>query len=110
MAPPKRPPVWSPVALADLAAIWNHYAKVAGRLTADKTARDVGIACRTLQERPFAGRARDDVRPGLRAIAAGPILVFYRVGFDHGAEILRVLDRRKDVFIEEMFSVEAERR
>jgi toxin ParE1/3/4 len=102
--------VWSPVALADLAAIWNHYAKVAGRLTADKTARDVSVACQTLQERPFAGRPRDDVRSGLRAIAAGSILVFYRVGSDHGAEILRVLDRRKDVFIEEMFSAEAERR
>jgi toxin ParE1/3/4 len=100
--------VWSPAALADLATVWDHYAKVAGRLTADKTARDVGVACRTLQERPFAGRARDDVRPGLRAIVAGPLVVFYRVGPEQGAEILRVLDRRKD--IEEMFGGEAERR
>ena len=100
--------MWSPVALADLVSIWNHYAKIAGRLTADKAARDVGVACRTLQERPFAGRARDDVRPGLRAIPAGPLVVFYRVGPEQGAEILRVLDRRKDV--EEMFGGEGERR
>jgi toxin ParE1/3/4 len=100
--------MWSPVALADLVAIWNNYAKIAGRLTADKAARDVGIACRTLQERPFAGRSRDDVRPGLRAIAAGPLVVFYRVGPEQAAEILRVLDRRKD--IEEMFGGEGERR
>jgi toxin ParE1/3/4 len=108
MAPHRRPPVWSPVALADLVAIWNRYVKIAGRLTADKAARDVGIACRTLQERPFAGRARDEVRSGLRAIAAGPLVVFYRVGPEQGAEILRVLDRRKD--IEETFGTEGERR
>jgi toxin ParE1/3/4 len=100
--------MWSPVALADLVAIWNNYAKIAGRLTADKAARDVGIACRTLQERPFAGRARDEVRPGLRAIAAGSLVVFYRVGLEQETEILRVLDRRKD--IEEMFGGEGERR
>jgi len=108
MAADRRPPLWSPVALADLVATWNHYAKIAGRLTADKAARDVGIACRTLQERPLAGRARDEVRPGLRAIAAGPLVVFYRVGPEQGAEILRVLDRRKDV--EEMLGSEGERR
>jgi len=108
MAADRRPPLWSPVARADLAAAWNHYVKVAGRLTADKAARDVGIACRTLQERPLAGRARDEVRPGLRAIAAGPLVVFYRVGPDQVAQILRVIDRRKDV--EEMFGGEGERR
>jgi len=100
--------VWSPVALADLVSIWNHYAKIAGRLTADKAARDVGVACRTLQERPFAGRARDEVRAGLRAIAAGPLVVFYRVGAEQCGEIVRVLDRRKD--IEETFGGEGERR
>jgi len=108
MAAPRRPPLWSPVAHADLVAAWNHYAKVAGRLTADKAARDVGIACRTLQERAFAGRAREEVRPGVRSIAAGPLVVFYRVGPEQGIEILRVLDRRKD--IEEMFGGETERR
>ena len=93
-----RPPVaWSSTALADLTDIWNHYAKVAGRLTADKTVRDVGVACRTLQDRPFAGRARNDVRPGLRSIAAGPLAVFYRVDRSESVEILRVLDRRRDV-------------
>jgi plasmid stabilization system protein ParE len=111
MAAASRAPVWSPAALADLAAIWTHYAKVAGRLTADKTMRDVGAACRTLEARPFAGRARDEVRRGLRSIAAGPLVVFYRLGRREGAEvleILRVLDRRKD--FEEMLIGEGERR
>jgi toxin ParE1/3/4 len=87
--------------------MWSHYANVAGRLTADKTVRDVGAACRTLEARPFAGRARDEVRLGLRSIAAGPLVLFYRLGRD-GTEILRVLDRRKDC--EEIFGGEGERR
>jgi len=33
----------------------------------------------------------------LRSIAAGAVVVFYRVGRDERAEVLRVLDRRKDV-------------
>jgi toxin ParE1/3/4 len=97
MAGPERPIVWSSAALADLAEFWSHYAAVAGRLTADKTVRDVGEACRAIAARPFAGRARNDVRPGLRSIAAGAVVVFYRVGRDERAEVLRVLDRRKDV-------------
>jgi len=108
MAGPERPVVWSSAALADLADIWSHYATVAGRLTADKTVRDVGEACRTVAVRPFAGRSRNDVRAGLRSIAAGAVVVFYRVGRHDGAEVLRVLDRRKDV--EEGPAGEAERR
>jgi plasmid stabilization system protein ParE len=97
MAEPKGPVAWSPVALADLADIWSHYATVAGRLTADKTVRDVGNACRLIETRPFAGPSRYDVRAGLRSITAGPAVVFYRVSRDQRAEVLRVLDRRKDV-------------
>jgi len=97
MAGPERPVVWSSAALADLADLWSHYATVAGRLTADKTVRDVGEACRTIAARPFAGRSRNDVRPGLRSIAAGAVVVFCRVGRDERIEVLRVLDRRKDV-------------
>ena len=108
MAGAERPIVWSSAALADLAEFWSHYATVAGRLTADKTVRDVGEACRTIAARPFAGRSRNDVRTGLRSIAAGPVVVFYRVGRSEGAEVLRVLDRRKDA--EEGPAGEAERR
>src|SRR5215813_12435385 len=93
----RRAVVWSSIALADLADIWTHYTTVAGRLTADKTVRDVGDACRTIAARPFAGRSRYDVRAGLRSIAAGSAVVFYRVGRDDRTEVLRVLDRRKDV-------------
>ncbi len=108
MAADRRPPAWSPLALADLAEAWRRYATIAGRLTADKTVRDVGAACGTLQQRPYAGRARDEVRPGLRAIAAGPLVVFYRVTRAEDVQVLRVLDRRNDAA--EMFGGEGERR
>jgi plasmid stabilization system protein ParE len=108
MAEDRRPVVWSSNAIADLNDAWSHYVKIAGRLTADKTVRDVGAACRPLEERPFAGRARNDVRPWLRMIAAGPLAVFYRVNRDGAAEIIRVLDRRRDV--EEWSAADADRR
>jgi toxin ParE1/3/4 len=88
---------WSSGALADLADTWDRYVKIAGRLTADKTLRDVDAACRTLEQRPFAGRARNEVRSGLRSLVAGPLVVFYRVTREDSVEVLRVLDRRRDV-------------
>jgi toxin ParE1/3/4 len=101
MADPRRPIVWSPDARADLSQIWSYYAKVAGRLTADKIVREIGEICRLLEDHPFAGRARDEVRSGLRSIAAPPHVVFYRVN-NHFAEIVRVLDGRRD--LDEIFA------
>ena len=56
-----------------------------------------------LDSHPFAGRGRNEVRPGLRSIAASPHVVFYRVNNDV-AEIVRVLDGRRD--LEEIFAHE----
>jgi toxin ParE1/3/4 len=74
MAEGRRAALWSPEALAATALIEEH---------------------------PFAGRARDEVRPGLRSFAAAPHVVFYRVIEDR-PEIVRVLDGRQD--IEERFA------
>ena len=49
---------------------------------------------------PFAGRARDEIRPGLRSLAANIQIIFYRLKDDR-PEIVRVLDGRQD--IEEIF-------
>jgi toxin ParE1/3/4 len=65
--------------------------------------REIGDTCRLLEDHPFAGRARNEVRPGLRSITARPHVVFYRVNNDV-AEIVRVLDGRcdlDDIFVEE---------
>jgi toxin ParE1/3/4 len=101
MAESRRPLAWSPEALSDLSEIWDYYVKIAGQHTADGIVRRVGEVCALLEEHPFAGRARNEVWPGLRSMAASPHVVFERVneGF---AEIIRVLDGRRD--LDEIFA------
>jgi len=96
MVGPKRSVTWSPEALAYLDAIWNYYARVAGRNTADKIGREIAKAVSFLEDHPFGGRSRDEVRPGLRSLAVSPHVVFYRV-VDGAAETVRVLDGRQDI-------------
>lgn len=50
---------------------------------------------RLLARNPFLGRARDEVRPGLRSFPVGRHMVFYYIqtGF---VEIARVLHQRQD--------------
>jgi toxin ParE1/3/4 len=91
-----RPVIWSPEARADLFEIWNYYARVAGRQTADNVVRDIGEVCRLIEDHRFGGRARDALHPGLRSIASRPNVVFYRVHGD-AVEIVRILDGRRDV-------------
>jgi toxin ParE1/3/4 len=101
MAGTNRAAIWSPEALADRDGIWVYYVEVAGRNTAEKILRSVGEAVALIEEHPFAGRARNEVRPGLHSIAATPYIIFYRVVNDI-PEIVRVLDGRRD--IEELFA------
>jgi toxin ParE1/3/4 len=104
MAEPRRPVIWSPDARSDLSEIWSYYVTVAGRHTADGIVREIVEACRLLEEHRLAGRARSEIRQGLRSIAASPHVIFYRVNSDV-AEIVRVLDGRQD--LDEIFSREA---
>ena len=90
-------PIWSSEARADLSDIWNYYGGVAGRRTADKIVWEIGKAVRLLEDHPYGGRARDEVRPGLRSLAANPHVIFYRVGADELVQIVRVLDGRRDI-------------
>src|SRR5439155_5213866 len=92
----RRPVLWSPEARSDLSEIWNYYATAAGRQTANRIVYEIGNACRLLEQHPFAGRARDELRPGVRSIAARPHVVFYRIR-NEAAEIVRVLDGRRDL-------------
>jgi plasmid stabilization system protein ParE len=72
MAERRRAAIWSPEALADFDHIWNHYEGVAGRNTAEKIAREIGEVIATIEEHPFAGRSRSELRPGFRSLAAVP--------------------------------------
>jgi toxin ParE1/3/4 len=104
MAGRKLPIVWSPEAEADLTDIWNYYAEAAGRKTAETIVR--AIICRMIEEHPLAGRARDEVRPGLRSALASPHVIFYRIEGDV-TQLVRILDGRRD--IDEIFSDESRR-
>jgi toxin ParE1/3/4 len=96
MAHRRRPIIWSPEARADLSEIWNYYAKLGGRHRADNTVRRISHACGVVEDHPFAGRARDEIRSGLRSITARPYVIFYRLREDV-VEIVRILHGRRDV-------------
>jgi toxin ParE1/3/4 len=101
MAHRRRTVVWSPEARADLSDIWDGYAKLAGRRGADKIVREITGSSRLLEDHPFAGRARDEIRPGLRSIPSHPYVIFYRIREDV-AEIVRILHGRRD--LDEIFA------
>jgi len=101
MAEHRRSVLWSSDALADLDGIWDYYARVAGSDTANNIIREIGKIIRLIEEHPFAGRSRDEVRTDLRSFAVSPHVVFYRVASNR-PEIVRVLDGRQD--IDEIFA------
>ena len=101
MAGHKPPILWSPEALNDIDHLWDYYARVAGRATADKIMREIATVVAAIDDFPLAGRTRDEIRAGLRSLAATPKIIFYRLK-DGRPEIVRVLDGRQDV--EEIFS------
>lgn len=96
MVEARRAALWSPEALDDRERIWDYYVRVAGRNTAEKVVREIAEVIALIEDHPFAGRARNEVRPGLRSLAATPHVVFYRVVNDT-PEIVRVLDGRQDI-------------
>lgn len=104
MAGPDRLVVWSPEARTDLSDIWAYYAQVAGPLTADSIIRKIADASRLLEDQPYGGRLRAELRPGLRSVGAKPYVIFYRIGARDIAEIVRVIDGRRDldqIFVDE---------
>jgi toxin ParE1/3/4 len=104
MAELRRPAIWSSDARSDLSEIWNYYVRIAGQHTADGIVREIVEACRVLEDHQFAGRARNEIRQGIRSISANPHVIFYRVANDI-AEIVRVLDGRRD--LDEIFARDA---
>ncbi len=101
MAEAKRPVLWSPEALADLDQIWDYYAGAAGLDAANNILREIARVVAVITDHPLAGRSRDEIRSGLRSMAANPHVVFYRA-VKNRPEIIRVLDGRRD--IEEIFA------
>jgi toxin ParE1/3/4 len=89
--------IWSSDAHTDLHRIWDYYEEVAGWNTAEKISREIILTCDVLIAHPFAGRARSEIRPGLRSLVSEPHVIFYQVGENDTPEIVRIIDARQDI-------------
>jgi toxin ParE1/3/4 len=86
-----------PRARGDLDQIWDYIFTETGNEAAADRAVDAIIERFVLLSRwPRIGRARDDLRRGLRSHPAGDYLIFYRISRG-GVVILRVLHGRRDI-------------
>ncbi len=64
----RRPAIWSPEAISDLETIWDYYARAAGLAATGKLVRQIVAIIENIEQHPMMGRARDEVREGLRSI------------------------------------------
>ena len=61
--------IWSPMATQDLLDIWAYIANESSAAIGNKLLREIDGACFALGAWPAYGKARDDVREGLRSIS-----------------------------------------
>jgi toxin ParE1/3/4 len=78
----------------DALNVWQHIA-ANNEAAADRFIDLLTHHFRLLGDVPYAGRARDEIRPGYRSFPVGEYLIFYRV-MEPGVRILRVLHGRMD--------------
>ena len=86
----------APTAEADLQTIAGYYGREAGRLVAANVISSLRSTFQLLADtHGELGRARDEIRPGVRSIPAPPHVVFFRY---HGPkiEVVRVFHERQD--------------
>lgn len=82
-------PDFSPQSLADLKGITAYIAQDKPRTAQHFVAR-LKDKCHFLATTPYAGTARDDLSPGLRAFSVGNYVVYFRPT-DTGVRVERVL-------------------
>jgi toxin ParE1/3/4 len=84
-------------AKADIDEIWAYIATETSIQAASRIGDSLARSFRLLRRVPFAGRSREqDLIPGLRSIASGRYVVFYRV--EAGVvRIVRILHGSRDI-------------
>jgi toxin ParE1/3/4 len=87
--------VFRPEAEADLAEIYDYIA-ADSPASARRFVSLLRRKCEPLREHPRMGRARDDLRPGLRSFPVERYLVIYRVLGD-AVEIVSVVHGSRDI-------------
>jgi toxin ParE1/3/4 len=82
---------------ADLAEIWEFIADDS-EARADAFLEAIDKKFATLADNPNIGRARDELKKGVRSFPVGKYVIFYRLA-PGGIEIVRVLHAARDVSI-----------
>ncbi|MDR1427567.1 MAG: type II toxin-antitoxin system RelE/ParE family toxin [Bifidobacteriaceae bacterium] len=59
---------WSDEALGHLDALWDHVPDAGSPLSADRFTEAIVARCQRLADFPYLGKARGDIRPGLRIL------------------------------------------
>lgn len=92
----KRRLAYTPRARQDLIDIWCTIARD-NPPAADATLDRTEAACLRLTDHPMSGRARDDIRPGMRYLVIGNYIALYRIA--RGTiDLVRVVHGRRDLF------------
>jgi toxin ParE1/3/4 len=87
----------APQARAELSSIWNYIVKESGNaVAADSVIDAITDRFYLLSQFPRMGRARDDLRPGLRSFPVGQYVIIYTIE-DEDVEILHVFHGRQDI-------------
>jgi toxin ParE1/3/4 len=87
----------APQARAELSDIWTYIARESGSLSAaDGVIDAITERFYLLAQFPYMGRARDDLRPGLRSFPVGQYVVIYAIE-DEDVQILHVFHGRQDI-------------
>ncbi len=87
----------APQARAELSSIWNYIATESGNVAiADDVIDAIAGRFHLLGQYPRMGRARDDLRPGLRSVAVGQYVIVYAIE-NEDVEILHVFHGRQDI-------------
>src|SRR3954447_3995975 len=85
-----------PQATRDLLDIWIYVSDRGGKSRANDLIRTLRNQISLLSEQPLMGRARDELRPGLRSMPVSHYLIIY-YPLEDGVEIVRVISGRQDL-------------
>lgn len=100
---PLRPHRFGPPARQDIKDIIRYYAvDKANPSAAENVVRAIRDTCKRAGEDPETGRARPDIRPGVRVklVRGYPFAVYFRIaqpGAAFRVQILRILHQRRSV-------------
>lgn len=87
---------FAPQAILDFIEIYEYIASD-NIAAADKHHKLLRQRCLNLVDQPRIGSKRDKIRPGLRSIAEGDYVIFYRVVDEDTIAVLRVVHGKRDV-------------